>query len=73
MARSKYLSLEEAGKLKKIDRFCKEHPFGGDEELFDRLLGAMAKALADTRSPVSDQSGTYHHERNWPGHHYLPR
>ncbi len=43
MARGKYLSLDEARKQGRIDRFCKEHPSEGDEELFDRLLDAMAK------------------------------
>ena len=43
MARGKYLSLDEARKRGRIDRFCKEHPSEGDEELFDRLLDAMAK------------------------------
>ena len=43
MARGKYLSLEGARKRGQIDRFCKEHPSEGDEELFDRLLDAMAK------------------------------
>lgn len=42
MSRGKYLSLEEARKEKKLDRFAKEHPSEGDEEEFDRLLGAMA-------------------------------
>ena len=42
MARGKYLSLDEARKQGRIDRFCKEHPSEGDEELFDRLLDAMA-------------------------------
>jgi len=26
MARGKYLSLEEAHKQERLDRFCKEHP-----------------------------------------------
>ncbi len=43
MARGKYLSLEEARRMKRLDRFCKEHPSEGDEELFDRLLDVMAK------------------------------
>ena len=43
MARGKYLSLEEAQKLKQLKRFCKEHPSEGDERLFDELLNAMAK------------------------------
>lgn len=42
MARGKYLSLEEARKQKRLDRFCKEHPSEGDKKRFDRLLGAMA-------------------------------
>lgn len=42
MARGKYLSLEEARKLKRLDHFCKEHPSAGDREQFDRLLDAMA-------------------------------
>ncbi len=42
MARGKYLSLEEARKMKRLDRFAKEHPSVGDEEFFDRLLDAMA-------------------------------
>jgi hypothetical protein len=43
MARGKHLSLEEARKLKRLDRFCKEHPSEGDERLFDELFEAMAK------------------------------
>lgn len=43
MARGKHLSLEEARKLNKLDRFCKEHPSEGDEGIFDDLLDAMAK------------------------------
>ncbi len=43
MARGKYLSLEEARKSGRLDRFCKEHPSKGNEQLFDRLLDAMAK------------------------------
>ena len=43
MARGKYLSLEEARKQGRLDRFCKEHPSEGDEQVFDRLLDAMAK------------------------------
>lgn len=46
MARGKYLSLEEAQKLKQLRRFCREHPSEGDEELFDRLLDSMAASEA---------------------------
>lgn len=43
MSRGKFLSLEEARKEKKLDRFCKEHPSEGDEEKFDRALDLMTK------------------------------
>ena len=43
MARGKYLSLEEARKLKQLKRFCKEHPSEGDERLFDELLDGMVQ------------------------------
>ncbi len=43
MAQGKYLSLEEARKLGKLDQFAKEHPSEGDRETFDRLLDRMAK------------------------------
>ena len=41
MARGKYLSLEEARKQKKLDRFCKEHPSRTDKGRFERLLETM--------------------------------
>ena len=50
MARGKYLSLKEARKMKQLNRFCKEHPSEGDEELFDRLLDSMA-------APKSSEEG----------------
>lgn len=43
MSTGKYLSLEEARKKDKLDRFCKEHPSEGNEKAFDSLFGAMAK------------------------------
>ncbi len=42
MSRGKYLSLEEARKLGKLDQFCKEHPSQADAGRFERLLDAMA-------------------------------
>ena len=43
MARGKYLSLEEARRMKGgLKRFAKEHPSEGDEAEFDRLFEAMA-------------------------------
>lgn len=43
MSRGRYLSLEEARKLKKLDRFIKEHPSKGSKSKFDALFEAMAK------------------------------
>lgn len=45
MATGKYLSLEEARKQKKLERFAKEHPSKGNEKKFDALLDRMAKNL----------------------------
>ena len=42
MARGKYLSLEEARRLGKLDQFAKEHPGEGDAELWERLFLSMA-------------------------------
>ena len=42
MSRGKYLSLEEARKMKRLDRFAKEHPSTGDWDRFNRLFEAMA-------------------------------
>jgi len=42
MARGKYLSLEEARRAKKLDRFAKEHPTKGSKNVFDDLLARMA-------------------------------
>lgn len=44
MAHGKYLSLEEARRAKKLDRFAKEHPTKGSKKAFDSLLLRMAKA-----------------------------
>jgi hypothetical protein len=43
MSRGKYLSLEEARKSGKFDRFAKEHPSKTDRSRFDRLLTEMSK------------------------------
>jgi len=43
MSTGKYLSLEEARKQGKLDRFIKEHPSKGNERAFDGLLDRMAK------------------------------
>ena len=51
MARGKYLSLEEARKMGKLDRFAKEHPSEGDEEQWDELFEVMAKGNGETHKP----------------------
>lgn len=50
MALGKYLSLEEARKRGLLKRFAKEHPSESDEELFDRLLDAMAAPKSSEES-----------------------
>lgn len=44
MATGEYLSLEEARREKKLDRFAKEHPTKGSKKKFDSLLRRMAKS-----------------------------
>jgi hypothetical protein len=58
MSRGKYLSLEEARKTGKLDRFAKEHPSSGDRKRFDRLLGEMSKTTEaeETSSPGNGES-----------------
>ena len=42
MSIGKYISLQEARKQNKLDRFCKEHPSEGNKKQFDELLNNMA-------------------------------
>lgn len=42
MSIGRYISLEEARKHKKLDRFAKEHPSKGDKDKFDKLMDKMA-------------------------------
>ena len=51
MATGKYLSLEEARKSKKLDRFAKEHPNKADRGQFEDLLDRMTRNL-----PTDDQT-----------------
>jgi len=50
VAIGKYISLEEARKAGKLDRFIKEHPSNGSESLFDRLLETMAGKVLKKKS-----------------------
>ncbi|WP_181258381.1 hypothetical protein [Nitrosomonas oligotropha] len=54
MSAGKYLSLEEARKEKKIDRFCNEHPSEGKEDEFDCILEAMIKPKDDSKNSAAD-------------------
>jgi len=47
MSRGKYLSLEEARKSGKLDRFAKEHPSEADRNRFNRLLDAMSRGVLE--------------------------
>ena len=55
MAIGKHISLEEARKEKKLDRFCKAHPSEGDEDAFDSIFSNMTrKKPADDETCVQD-------------------
>ena len=56
MSRGKYLSLEEARKSGKLDRFAKEHPLEGDRKRFDRLLDEMSKTIEEAEETSSSES-----------------
>jgi len=59
MSRGKYLSLEEARKSGKLDRFAKEHPSETDKHRFDRLMEEMSKTTEEdeeTSSPGPAES-----------------
>ncbi len=67
MARGKYLSLEEARRMERIDQFCKEHPSKGDWNQFDAMMdwfaGPDAKSSSravrtSSRARGADYSGT---------------
>lgn len=63
MSRGKYLSLEEARKSGKLDRFAKEHPSEADRDRFNRLLDAMSRGVLEeeeTSSPerAANSNGT---------------
>jgi hypothetical protein len=57
MSRGKYLSLEEARKGRKLDRFAKEHPSEGDRSRFDRLLEEMSKTIEEAEETSSPENG----------------
>ena len=43
VARGKYLSLEEARRMGRLDQFCKEHPSQTNTVRFEALLDAMCR------------------------------
>jgi hypothetical protein len=58
MSRGKHLSLEEARKQDQLKQFCKEHPSEGNEEVFDRLLDAMAEGKPTSEDRTSTQAAS---------------
>lgn len=52
MSRGKYLSLEEARKSGKLDRFAKEHLSEGDRTMFFRLVDSIAEEAGTDHVPV---------------------
>ena len=57
MSRGKYLSLEEARKFGKLDRFAKEHPSEGDRTRFNRLLDEMSKTIEEAEETSTPENG----------------
>ncbi len=53
MSVGNYLSLEEARKQDKLDRFAKDHKSKGNERVFDSLLTRMANPK---KKPKADQT-----------------
>jgi hypothetical protein len=63
MSRGRFLSLEEARKSGKLDRFAQEHPSQADRVRFNRLLDAMSKGVLEgeetsSQAPDGNSSGT---------------
>lgn len=54
MAIGKYLSLEEARKAKKLERFAAQHPSKGDQALFEAILLGMSKSK---KTPKASKKG----------------
>ena len=50
MARGKYLSLEEARRMERLDQFCKEHPSRGSWNQFDAMMDWFAGPEAKSSS-----------------------
>ena len=50
MSIGKYVSLEEARKENKLDRFCQAHPSEGDKKVLNALFTAMTGGKAKTPS-----------------------
>lgn len=50
MSEGKYLSLEEARKYQKLERFSREHPSEGDMQFFDALLETMIDAKRQSKA-----------------------
>jgi len=63
MATGKYLSLEEARKLKKLDRFAKEHPTKGSKSLLNIDLLILKKyRMSRFYARQTCQLGVFRHD-----------
>ena len=58
MTRVKPQSLKEARKMKRLDRFAKEHPSVGDEGVFDETLKAMASGKPPKARRISTEDAS---------------
>ena len=67
MSRGKYLSLEEARKLGKLDQFAKEHPARADERFWPLLEAASKGLLEGGQTSDPDASGDCNDTRTRPG------
>lgn len=71
MSRARYLSLEEARNLGKLDQFAKEHPSQADERFWPLLKAAAtgSPASAGTSNPAASEgySGTRTHRSTSEG------
>lgn len=54
-----YLNLEEARRENKLAKFAQEHRSAGDEDAFDRLLGAMTRTTAAGDQTFSPDGSAY--------------
>lgn len=69
MSRGKHLSLEEARRFGKIDRFAKEHQSVGDRKRFAHLLDAMVhgEPPASKKKQAKEEASSAEHDAGSSG------